>query len=53
MNSDYTGPCLEGDITTEFMKELISFFKDQKILHIKYAYKVIEFFLDKNLLDNA
>lgn len=41
VNSDYTGPRFDEEITAEFMKELISVFKAQKKLHIKYAYKVI------------
>ncbi|KAH7727520.1 serine/threonine-protein phosphatase 5-like isoform X1 [Aphelenchoides avenae] len=41
VESDYTGPKLEGDITPEFMEELIATFKKQERLHIKYAYKIL------------
>ncbi|KAI6169978.1 Serine/threonine-protein phosphatase [Aphelenchoides bicaudatus] len=41
VESDYTGPRLEGEITAEFMKELIDTFKSQGKLHIKYAYKIM------------
>lgn len=41
VDKDYTGPRLDGDIDVEFMKNLITTFKEQKKLHIKYAYKVI------------
>ena len=37
----YDGPRLEGDITQDFMKQLISRFRDQKLLHKKYAYKIL------------
>lgn len=40
MESDYTGPRLDGDITAEFMTELVTHLRDQKKLHKKYAYKV-------------
>lgn len=37
---DHSGPRLDGELSMEFVKELISTFKDQKKLHIRYAYKV-------------
>lgn len=40
-NKTYKGPQLESDITLEFMKEMLEWLKDQKILHNKYAYKII------------
>lgn len=52
IEEDYTGPKLENEetVTLEFMKELMQWYKDQKKLHKKYAYKVslitIFWFLD-------
>ena len=40
VESDYTGPRLDDDITAEFMTELVTHLRDQKKLHKKYAYKV-------------
>lgn len=40
VENSYTGPRLDGDLTPEFMVELIDTFKKQGKLHIKYAYKV-------------
>ena len=40
VEDEYVGPRLDGEITAEFMKDLMQHFKDQKILHKKYAYKV-------------
>lgn len=37
----YTGPRLDGEVTLEFMKELISMFKAEKKLPQKYAYQMI------------
>ena len=36
----YQGPRLDGDITAEFMQDLLQWFKEEKKLHKKYAYKV-------------
>ena len=36
----YAGPRLDGEITAEFMSELLQYLKDQKRLHKKYAFKV-------------
>ncbi len=36
----YAGPRLDGEITAEFMNELLQYLKDQKRLHKKYAFKV-------------
>eukprot|EP01147_Barroeca_monosierra_P000596 gene595-3910_t len=41
VKDSYTGPRLDGDITPEFMKELMDHFKDQKKLHPKYAMKIL------------
>lgn len=41
VDSSYKGPCLEGDITSQFMTDLTEWFKDQKTLHRKYALKII------------
>ena len=43
IEDDYDGPKLENEtkITLEFMKQLMQWYKDQKKLHKKYAYKVI------------
>lgn len=42
IEDDYTGPKLADDktVTLDFMKELMKWYKDQKKLHKKYAYKV-------------
>jgi serine/threonine-protein phosphatase 5 len=41
VEDDYSGPKLENDtVTLAFMKELMQWYKDQKKLHKKYAYKV-------------
>lgn len=41
IEDDYTGPQLEdGKVTLKFMKDLMEFYKDQKKLHRKFAYKV-------------
>lgn len=41
IEDDYSGPKLEDDkVTIGFMKELMQWYKDQKKLHKKYAYKV-------------
>lgn len=36
----YDGPRVDGEISAEFMKELMQYLKDQKRLHKKYAFKV-------------
>lgn len=43
IEDDYNGPKLENDttVTLEFMKELMQWYKDQKKLHKRYAYKVM------------
>ena len=42
IEDDYSGPKLsnEDTVTLDFMKELMQWYKDQKKLHKKYAYKV-------------
>lgn len=41
IEDDYVGPQLEdGKVTLKFMEELMEFYKDQKKLHRKFAYKV-------------
>lgn len=41
IEDDYTGPALEdGKVTLDFMKKLMEFYKQEKRLHKKYAYKV-------------
>lgn len=41
IEDDYIGPQLvDGKVTLNFMKELMEFYKDQKKLHRKFAYKV-------------
>ena len=35
----YKGPRFDGEITAEFMKETLDWFRDQKLLHKKYAFK--------------
>lgn len=43
IESDYTGPRLpeDGQVTLDFMTEIIESFKRQKKLHRKYAYKIV------------
>ena len=41
VDDDYKGPRLDGLITPEFMSDLLKWFKDQKILHKKYAFKIL------------
>lgn len=42
IEDDYTGPRLEnGQVTLEFVENLLKTFKDQKKLHRKYAYKIL------------
>lgn len=46
IEDDYAGPKLEDDkVTIGFMKELMQWYKDQKKLHKKYAYKVCKSFI--------
>lgn len=41
IEDDYTGPKLEnGKVTVTFMEELLDWYRQQKKLHRKYAYKV-------------
>ena len=40
VEDSYDGPKLEDNITPEFMKDLLKWFKEQKKLHKKYCYKV-------------
>jgi serine/threonine-protein phosphatase 5 len=42
IEDDYDGPKLENEttVTLDFMKQLMQWYKDQKKLHKKYAYKV-------------
>lgn len=41
VDDEYKGPRLDGSITPEFMSDLLKWFKDQKILHKKYAFKIL------------
>ncbi|KAI6661075.1 Serine/threonine-protein phosphatase 5 [Oopsacas minuta] len=41
VEDSYDGPRLEGDITADFMQQLIDRFRDQKLLHKRYAYKIL------------
>jgi len=37
----YKGPVMaDGQVTKEFMSDLMEWYKSQKVLHRKYAYKV-------------
>lgn len=41
IEDDYVGPKLEDDkVTLQFMEDLMDYYKNQKKLHKKYAYKV-------------
>lgn len=41
VDGDYAGPKLEdGKVTLKFMTDLMEWYKDQKVLHKQYAYKV-------------
>ena len=37
----YDGPSFEGNVTPEFMKELVETFRNQKKLHKKFAYIIL------------
>ena len=41
VESGYVGPKLEGHITTEIVKEIVSHFREQKTLHRKYVLKML------------
>jgi serine/threonine-protein phosphatase 5 len=43
VESDYKGPNLneKNEITQEFVSQLLDHFRDQKILHKKYAYEIL------------
>jgi len=43
VDESYKGPSLDkdGDVTAEFMVELLAWFKQQKVLHRKYAYMMM------------
>jgi len=41
VEESYSGPRLDGDISPEFMKDLVAHFKAEKKLHIRYAYKIL------------
>lgn len=51
VDSTYSGPRLDGDITREFMEELTVWYRKQQVLHRKYAYKMLilikKFFSDQ------
>lgn len=41
IEDEYEGPCLEdGKVTLKFVTDLMEYYKEQKKLHKKYAYKV-------------
>lgn len=40
VEASYSGPSLEDEISVEFMQTLLEWFKAQRKLHSKYAYKV-------------
>ena len=40
VEDSYSGPKLDGEITAEFMQDLLQWYKDENRLHKKYAYKV-------------
>lgn len=41
IEESYTGPSLEdGNVTTQFMTDLMEWYKNQKVLHRRFAYKV-------------
>lgn len=51
IEDDYTGPKLEnGKVTNTFMEELLDWYRQQKKLHRKFAYKVSLFFSQTNQL---
>ncbi|XP_071507898.1 serine/threonine-protein phosphatase 5-like [Diadema antillarum] len=42
IEDEYTGPALENDkVTKDFMVQLLDHFKNQKILHRRYAYTIL------------
>ena len=44
VSSNYNGPTLDdGNITKEFIEEMIECFEDRGLIHQKYAYQVTVF----------
>lgn len=42
VGSDYTGPRLkDGQVTLEFVREMLEHFKNQKLIHKKYVFQII------------
>ena len=41
VDSKYEGPRLDDEMTLDFMKEMLIWFKNEKLIHPKYAYKII------------
>lgn len=42
IEEDYCGPKLEdGKVTLQFMENLLEWYRDQKLLHRRYAYKIL------------
>lgn len=42
VETEYTGPRLDdGKVTLKFMLDLMEWYKDQKVLHKQYAYKIL------------
>lgn len=53
IEDDYVGPQLEnGKVTLKFMEELMEFYKDQKRLHRKFAYKVWKWKFNVKITEN-
>jgi serine/threonine-protein phosphatase 5 len=40
VDSSYTGPILEEKITLDFVMSMLDYFRDQKLIHRRFAYKV-------------
>lgn len=56
IEDDYTGPTLEnGKVTVTFMEGLLEWYREQKKLHRKYAYKVsfVPFYVSTRLLTHS
>ena len=45
VDDSYSGPRLDGEMTMEFMQEMMDTFREQKLIHKKYTFKVCIMFI--------
>jgi serine/threonine-protein phosphatase 5 len=41
VDDSYSGPRLDGEMTMEFMQEMMDTFREQKLIHKKYTFKIL------------